>query len=282
MRVLIALLLCSAALSAQPRRIVSTSPSITETLFALGLGSRVAGVSTHCHYPPEVKSIPKVGGYVKPNVETILSLRPDLVIVQRAAHDLANQLARFNIRVAEVEPENLTEALQSIRAIGKAAGVETRAEQLVADIRARLDSLRLRTEKLPRRSLLFIVGRTPGRLDGIVAVGSGSYLNELIRIAGGRNALADALPAYPRISLETIIRLNPDVILDMGSMADTAVVTEEHKQSVLAMWKSQPMLKAVAGGRLFPVASDIYVVPGPRMIDAAVSFAQMLHPEEQW
>src|SRR5436190_6911427 len=123
MRILILLLMTGASLLAeQPQRIVSTSPSITEALFALGLGSRVAGVSTYCHFPSEVDRLPRVGTYLKPNVEVIARLKPDLVILQRLPNSARDQLRALSIPVAEIESGNLSQNLDSILAIGKAAG----------------------------------------------------------------------------------------------------------------------------------------------------------------
>ncbi len=142
--------------------------------------------------------------------------------------------------------------------------------------------IQARTRNRPRRSLLFVVGRTPGRLEGLIAVGRGSYLNAIIDIAGGRNVLADSPVDYPKISLETVLARNPDVIVDMGEMAETKGVTEERKQQVVALWRQRSSLQAVAAGRVYAVASDIFVVPGPRVVEAAEAFARMLHPEAGW
>jgi iron complex transport system substrate-binding protein len=279
MRALIAFFAAAVTLLAQPQRIVSTSPSITETLFALGLGERVVAVSQHCHYPPEVNRLPRVGSYIKPNVEVILGMRPDLVIVQSDAANAAAQLERVKLNVLRVEHGDLEQMFAGIRDIARRCGVPARGAKVEADIRARLEAIRHRTSKLPRRSLVFIVGRSPGTLENLIAVGKGSYLNELIAIAGGVNALAGTPMPYPKVSLESIIGLNPDVLVDMGDMAETVSVTEEHKRSVVALWNRHPTLKAVAQRRVFAVAADIFVVPGPRVAEAAEAFESMLHPE---
>jgi iron complex transport system substrate-binding protein len=279
MRCLIALLTLAAALQAQPRRIVSTSPSITETLFALGLGDRVIGVSQHCHYPQEVASRPKVGSYLRPNVEAIVALRPDLVIVQSNAADAALQLERMKLSVLRVDHGDLNSTFGGIRLIAARSGVSPRGATLEHELRARLTAIAQRTARFPRRSLVFIVGRSPGTLDNLTAVGKASYLNELIDIAGGTNALAGAAMPYPKISLESMFALNPDVLIDMGDMAETVGVTDAHKRSVVAMWNRHAALKAVQQKRVFAVASDIFVVPGPRIVDAAEAFEKMLHPE---
>jgi iron complex transport system substrate-binding protein len=276
MRALIALLTLATAVPAQPRRIVSTSPSVTETLFALGLGDRVVAVSQHCHYPPEAVQRPKIGSYLRPNVEAIVAHRPDLVIIQAKMPDsVAGQLTRVKLPVLEVEHGTLDTMFAGIRAIAARAGVPERGAKLESEIRARLDAVRRRTAALPRRSLVFIVGRAPNSLDNLIAVGKGSYLNELIAIAGGVNALATTALPYPKLSLESMLGLNPDVLVDMGDMAETTGVTDDHKRAVVALWRRHPALKS----RVYAVASDIFVVPGPRVAEAAEAFAQMLHPE---
>jgi iron complex transport system substrate-binding protein len=212
-------------------------------------------------------------------VEAIVALRPDLVILQSLPDSAGPQLARMKLNLLEVDHGNLDYSLSSIQTIGDRCGVGDRGVKLILEMRSRLDAIRQRTAKAPRRSLVFIVGRTPGRLDGLIAVGKGSYLNELIEIAGGVNALAGTPLPYPKISLEAMLGMNPDVLVDMGDMADTLSVTEEHKREVVALWGRYPALKAVSGKRVYAVASDIFVVPGPRIVDAAAAFERMLHPE---
>jgi iron complex transport system substrate-binding protein len=274
-RILMTLLAACASLWAQPQRIVSTSPSITETLFALGLGSRVAGVSTYCHFPAEAARLPRVGTYLKPNIEVIARLKPDLVIVQRLPHSVRDQLKGLSIPVAEVDSGDLKQNLASILVIGKAAGAERAAQALVARINSQLSAMGTKAKDSPR-SVAFVVGRTPGKLEGLVVAGGGSYLSELISIAGGANVFADSSQAYVKTSLESILRRNPDVLIDMGEMADTVGVTELAKRNVVNLWSGQPTLKAVRERHVFAVASDIFVVPGPRMVDAAQSFVGML------
>jgi iron complex transport system substrate-binding protein len=280
MRILIVLLMTVVSLVAeQPRRIVSTSPSITETLFALGLGSRVVGVSTYCHFPAEVNRLPKVGTYLKPNVEVIARLKPDLVILQRLPNSAREQLRALSIPVAEIDSGDLRQNLDSILAIGKAAGAEPPARALIERINQQLAELRRSKSNQALRSVAFIVGRTPGSLEGLVVVGGGSYLSELMTVAGGRNVFADASQAYVKTSLESLVRRNPEVLIDMGEMAETVGVTENSKRAVVRLWGTQPSLKAVRERRVYAVASDIFVVPGPRMVDAAQAFAEMLSNE---
>lgn len=274
-----ALLLAAAASYAQPRRIVSATPSITEMLFAVGAGSRVVGDTTFCRYPEEAKRLPKIGSYTEPNYEAILGLRPDLVIIQENPIGMTGKLTGMGLHVLELNQTSVDDIFNSIEKIGKAVGNEDKARALAASMHSELDAIRARTSKLPRKRLMFLVGRTPNALEGLIAVGKASYLNELFAIAGGRNIFDDALSAYPKVTFEEILARDPDVIIDMGEMADTQGVTEADKRRVVALWSRYSGLKAVKTNRVHAVASDIYVVPGPRMVQAAREFARMLHPE---
>ncbi|MCC7174765.1 MAG: ABC transporter substrate-binding protein [Bryobacterales bacterium] len=279
MRLAMVWLAAAAICLAQPRRIVSTAPSITEMLYALGLGGRVAGVTTFCRYPPEAAAKPKIGNYLRPNAETILSLRPDLVIVESSMLHQNGALSRLGLNLLEVNDSTVDGIYQSVRSIGRAAGVPARAEQVCSRTKRELEGLRERTRNLPRLRVLFVVGRTPGRLEDLIAAGAGSYLGELIELAGGRNAFHDAVVPYSRVSLEEVLSRNPDVIIDMGEMARAGGVSEEEKRGVAALWGRNPTLRAVRSGRVFAVASDIFVVPGPRVAEAARRIAALLHPE---
>lgn len=275
MRFLIPLLAALSAFAQQ--RIVSTSPAITETLFALGAGDRVVGVSEYCHYPPAALKRPKIGSYLKPNIETILRLEPDLVIIERLPGTALEQLRSTGLRVEQVFFGDVALNLKTMAQIAAVAGRVEAGRALNGRVTDALKQVEATRKAQGRRSVLFIVGRTPGRLDGMVAVGKGSYLNELIAMAGGRNIMADSVVAYPKVSLESVVRLRPDVIIDMGDMADTVGVTEAHKRSVEALWKSRPDIPS----RVHAVASDIFVVPGPRMADAAREFLRLIQGENK-
>jgi iron complex transport system substrate-binding protein len=248
-------------------------------LYALGLGDRVVGVTTYCHYPPEAAKKPKIGDYLYPNLETIVSLRPDFVVTEVSGVRRPGSLSALHLNVVEINDGNLAGIYDSIQRIGKAAGVPERANALCAQIRASLDAIQKKAAPLPRRRILFLVGRTPGRIEDLIAAGRTSYLNELIDIAGGVNVFRDSAAAYGKIPLEELLARNPEVIVDMGEMSQTVGVTEEQKREVVALWSRYPELAAVREHRVFAVAADIFVVPGPRVVDAARAFARMLHPE---
>lgn len=273
LRISLFFLLASSALA---QTIVSTAPSFTEILYALGLGDKVAGVSQHCHYPPAVQALPRVGSYIRPNVEAIARLKPAYVLVNADQRNAIEQLKALGIQTVALKNEGLPELLNSIREIAKTFGIAPKGEKLVDSIQSSLNTIEKAHAGQKTPTLLFVVGRTPGRLEGLVAVGKGSFLNELIRIAGGRNVLADSPVAYPRLSLESVHRLNPDVIVDMGDMAETTGVPASHLVAVRGLWATQSTLEAVQKGHVFAVAADIFVVPGPRIAEAAQQFANML------
>jgi ABC-type hemin transport system substrate-binding protein len=262
--------------AATPARIVSTSPSITETLFALGLGDRVVGVSTYCRYPEAATTLPKVGTFLRPDAEVIARLKPDLVIVHAGPHDVVRQLGTLGIPSATVDRGTLPSVYSSIRDIGAAAGAADRAERLVADLKRRLDRVRAAVAGRPRKRVLIIVGRRAGTLTDLIGVGNGSYLSDLVEIAGGVNVLA-GLSEYPHISMETVIRMAPDVIVDAGDMGDTAAERRRRETATFQAWNRQTAVAAVRARAIHPVMSDAFVVPGPRVIEVAGTLAAWLH-----
>ena len=262
-----------------PRRIVSTAPSITEMLYALDLGDRVVGVTTFCHYPPEVLDKPKIGTYMHPNFEVILATKPDLVVVLKEHRELGTKLKNFGLPVLALQHNDLKGIYDSMLVLGQRTGAAQAAQRRVAALRKQLDEIGSRAAALPRRSVMFVVGRTPATVRDLVVVGRNSFLNELISIAGGTNCFEDAPAFYPRIPREQVYARGPEVIIDMGDMGDTQQVSEEHRRSVVAIWKTLLILPAVQAERVYAVAEDFFVVPGPRVVDAARSLLAMIHPE---
>jgi iron complex transport system substrate-binding protein len=263
-----------------PARIVSTSPSITETLFALGLGDRVVGVSTYCRYPPAVAALPKVGTFLKPDAETIARLKPDLVFVHKGPNNVLTQLGTLGIKTAVVDRGSLPSVFATIRQISTAANVADRGERLVSDLNAGLDRVKASVAGRTPRKVLIIVGRRTGTLTDIIAVGPGSYLDGIATIAGGSNVLASTTLEYPRISMETVISLAPDVIVDVGEMGESPADSDRRRQITEGLWRSQTLVKAVRDGGVHAVHDEAFVVPGPRIVEVARTMARWLHGVE--
>jgi len=260
-----------------PSRIVSTSPSITETLFALGLGDRVVGVSTYCRYPAQVQSLPKVGTFLKPQPETITRLKPDLVYVHAGPNTALAQLTALGLRTAVVDRGTLPSVFSTIRQISAAAAVPERGDALVRDIQASLDRVKSTVAGQPARRVLVIVGRRTGTLTDMIAVGPGSYLHDLIGIAGGDNVMGSVKLEYPRVSMETVISLKPDVIIDVGEMGETPDSSEQRRTVTELLWAKQPLVTAVRNGGVHAVVDEAFVVPGPRVVDVAHTMAAWFH-----
>lgn len=279
MRFLCSLLVTASLYAAPPQRIVSTGPSITEILFALGLGPRVVGVTQYCNYPPEAKKVRRIGTWMTPNMEAILESRPDLVIVQKTGiHDDARYRA-MKLGTMLLRLDSINDILQSIRQIGAATGTEARASQLAATIERELDAIRKRVAGRRPTKAMFIVGRTPGALEGLIAVGKRSYLTEVMDVAGGENIFDDSVVGYPKVVHESILARNPEVIIDMGEHPDARPISEKQIQSEIALWRKYPSLPAVKNNRVHIVSSDLFVHAGPRVIDLARVLAKLFHPE---
>jgi iron complex transport system substrate-binding protein len=262
----------------RPRRIVSTAPSITEALFALGLGSQVVGVSRFCDFPPEVQKLPKVGTYIKPDPEAIARLAPDLVILQGDPTELTNRLDALHIAFVEVPHGTLNDVFTGIEIIARASGSPDLAAPLVGKIKSGLDAIQTKAKALPSPRVIVIANRRQGMLADLVAIGPDNYVNQILEIAGGINALAKpGLPQYPHISLETVLRENPDVIIDLSGSQETEAARQAARAATLSLWRQNEELTAVRNGHVYIGTSNALLVPGPRSVEAAQKLFDYVH-----
>lgn len=257
--------LCPAA---EPRRIISTAPSITEVLYALGLGDRIAGVTQYCRFPADAQKKPKIGSFLEPDFERILSLKPDLVLVIKNPIQVAERLRKLGVRAEEVNQDSVADILRSIELIGKWTGTEAAAVRLSVDLRSQLDQIRAKSQGKPRKTALFLVGRSPGTLQGMVGVGPRTFIDELVSLAGGENLLKNSPIQYPKVSVEQIMAGDPQVILDMGDFAHIEGKPLEAQKQFLALWAKYPQLRAVRTKQVIQIDSDVFIHPGPRMGEA--------------
>ncbi len=265
----------TAGLAAAPQRIISIAPSVTEILYGLGAFDRVVAVSDYCTYPPAVKSLPRVGGWRTPNLERLAALRPDLVVMTDAqAPFIQDQLQQLGIRTLVTPSQTVGDALNAMEAIGRAAGKEREAKTLAEATKSALDRVRNRARNLPHPTVLCVVDRTPGTLRDLYAATRGSFLAELIEIAGGRVIAAPAHAGYAKISKEAVLTHNPDVIIDLvhGTKGKLA-------EELAAVWRDLPELKAVRTGRVYPVRADFVPHASQRIAETVILFARLLHPQ---
>jgi iron complex transport system substrate-binding protein len=224
-----------------------------------------------------VLSLPKVGTYTKPDPEKIALLHPDLVIIQKSATSLMERLSALGIRHAEIKVGSLADIYSMIRDIGGAIALPDKAAKLNADIRTKLDTLRAESAGKPRPTVLIVVGRTPGLLTNLIAVGPAAYLGELLEIAGGENVLKETTIAYPHISLETVVRSDPDVILDASMMGDPGIGPGVLETRLRQPWLDHRELSAVRNGMIFGLTSEPLTTPGPRVVDAIGIIRSRIH-----
>jgi len=262
-----------------PWRIVSTVPSVTETLFALGLGDRVVGVSSFCRYPAEVERLPKIGGTLDQNYEAIELLQPDLIVLLQGASDNEQKLRRLGFKTLAVEHRTIEGILESLTTIGQACGAEEQAQRVAARIHSRMDAMkRERAERRgPRPGVLLVVGRTRGggRLADVVIAGKEGHLTRCLELAGGENVYQGDLP-FPSMSVEGLLALRPDLIIEFIPEAQAALASPA---MLTADWRALDSTPAVRDGRIHAITEDRLSVPGPDFIVLAERFAELIQRE---
>jgi iron complex transport system substrate-binding protein len=264
-----------------PARIVSMSPNVTETLFALGLGDRVVGVSRYCTYPPEAQTKAQVGGYLDPNYEAILALEPDLVMLPAENEEFVLRFRKLGLATLTVRHNSIEEVLDSIATIGRRCGAQDQAGRLVAGIRNRIDAIARKTAGLARPRVMLVVERTlgAGRAENVCIAGADRFMNQLVEMAGGVNCCGERRVGFPTVSLEGILQMNPQVILDL-------VATDRQgkyaRETLLADWRALGQVEAVRDGRVWLVDDDYVFIPGPRLALSVERLARLIHPELKW
>jgi len=259
-----------------PRRIISLVPATTEMLFVMGAGNRIAGVSNYDRFPADVARLPKVGGLLDPDIERLLSLKPDLVIVYDTQTDLKRQLERTRIPMFGYVHRGLPDITETMRALGQRIGMTAEAAAAAARIEQQLMAIRARVAGRPRPRTLLIFGREPGTLRHIDASAGYGFLHDLLELAGGSDVLGDLSKQTVEMSTEMILARAPDVILELH-YGDS--LKPEQFDAERRVWNALPSVPAVRNNRVFLLSGDEFVVPGPRIVIAAERFARALHPE---
>lgn len=265
----------------QCRRIVSLAPSITETLYALGLGDRVVGVPRDCNYPPEVRDKPKIGGYYNPNYEAILVLKPDLVVMLDEHVQALPGFKKLKLETLAVSHQTIEGVIDSFRTIGRVCGRGIEGRRLADDFERRLRRIREKTQYLSKPRVLMALDRTrgSGHLADVYVVGGDDYFDRMIELAGGQNAYTDRRVRYPILSPEGMLSLNPDVIIELVC---EAVLGQVDRNKIVDDWNDLGQVEAVRNGRIRVFDQDYATVPGPRCILLIEDMARALHPEVNW
>ena len=255
---------------------ITLAPHLTETVFALGQGSRVIAVGSYDDYPPEVAMLPKAGGYVDPDLEKITLLNAELLIVQ-GRHPKITEYARLKgAPLLSVDMDSLDGIDRGIGEIGRALGCEQEAEELRAHIRGDLDHVRTSVAGLRRPKVLIITMRHDHTLNTLYTAHGGSFVSEMVDVAGGDNVYADAPTTYPEASKETVVLKSPEVILEFHA---GEIMNDRERQRFIEDWRQLPSLPAVQNGRVYVVTEPHAVRPGPRIGEIAGLLAGLLHPD---
>jgi iron complex transport system substrate-binding protein len=255
---------------AHPNRIVSLSPSITEILFSLGLEEQIVGVSNHSDFPPEAVSKPRVGSYINPSVERTISLNPDLIVATAAGNpkEFVERMEGLGLSIYTVYPKDFDGILRSIWHIAEITGRQQWAVQIIEDMKGRKERIFHLTSDQNRPKVFLQIGMEP-----LITVGRGSFADNVISLAGGRNIAGGESIKYPRYSIEEVLVKAPDVIIitSMDPKGDTRELTER--------WNRWTTIPAVRARRVFVIDSDLIDLPSPRIIDGLEVMAGILHPE---
>ena len=256
--------------SGPPQRIVSVAPNVTEILFALGLEDRLVGVSNYCQYPPQAKKIEKIGGYINPSLEKIVALRPDLVvgIAEGDLRTFVDKLAGLKVPVYITNPRDALEVLTSIRKIGEVTFAPEPARRIVRSMEEKIGSIRDKAQGRRRPRVLHILDFNP-----LISAGKGTFVDDLIRLGGGRNVAEAATGKYPRFSMEEVLVQDPEVIL-LASMKSGDPLVKQRR-----WWERWKTISAVKQGRVYVLDSDLIHRPSPRMAEGLEKVAKAIHPE---
>ena len=254
-----------------PERIVSHVPSITEMLFSLGLGERIVGVSDYCDYPEEAKLKPKVGNYFDPSIENIVALNPELVLTDGHSESI-KQLDNLGITYLVIDPKDIDSILKDIELLGKATGIEGRAEKLIKDMKNNISEVLNRVKDSPSVRVLYIIDATD--LNNPWTAGPGSFIDSLINMAGGENIAAKAPSAWVQFSIEEIVSSDPEIII-LPAKHGTAFTSPELLKTHPA-WRE---ITAVKQDRICIIDGDLVERTGPRIVQGLEEMAKIIHPE---
>jgi iron complex transport system substrate-binding protein len=256
-----------------PSRIVSMAPNLTEILFALGLDARIVGVTQDSDYPPAALDKPRVGTFWQPNIEAIIASKPDLVVTLafEQQKELARRLQRIGYKCLTVNIEKIEDFFQAVAALGAATAADQQAQELSRRIKTQIHRFQEATAGLPRVKVLWVVQREPLRIAP-----RDTFINEMIELAGGENAVGPSLHNYPPIGAEQVIAVAPETIIEPVMVPGPP---QEQQRQALAYWQKFTNVPAVVSRRIYVIDGDVVSRPGPRLPEGIETIAKCLRPE---
>jgi len=262
-----------AALPARAERIVSMAPSLTEILFALGLDEEIVGVTLFSDYPPAAAEKPQVGTFVQPNVEAVVAARPNLIVTLGSVQhkNLAERLKRIGYNTLPVETEKVSDLFTAIAEIGAAADKQRQADELIRSIKAKLEALSRLVGTQAKVRVLWVVQREPLRVAG-----RDTFVNEMIELAGGENAIGPTIHKYPPLGAEQVIASGAEVIVEPAMGGEDL---DAQREVALRYWGKFRNLPAVANNRIYVIRGDTVSRLGPRLYEGTETIARCLRPQ---
>ena len=252
-----------------PQKIVSLSPSNTEILFALGAGDRVVGVTSYCDYPEEAKKVEKMGDYEGPNMELIMKAQPDVVLAGYVQEELVKNLERMGIPVIVTEAESFEAIYQSISLIGKVTGTDAEAEKITAEMKSKIAEIEAKTKDKEKPTVFYLVWKDP-----LMTAGSKTFINDVIKAAGGIN-IAEKVDGWAKYSAEELIKDNPEILVAALHSTDKGMTKEDLSKNQIFS-----KLECVKKGKVYVMSDDnIISRPGPRIVKAIEEMAGVFYEE---
>jgi iron complex transport system substrate-binding protein len=252
------------------KRIISLAPSITEILFALGLNEEIVGVTSFCDYPETASTKPRIGGFINPSIEKIVSSKPDLIIAIRDGNrwETIHRLNELGFPVYVVDPRNFDGVMRTIRNIGEIVEKRDASVRIIQNMVTRKENILNLTQSLSKPRVFFQVGDVP-----IITVGRGTLANDLIRLAGGENISEDEPVNYPLYSIETVMLKAPEVII-ISSME-----SKRDCMSLIKKWQDWKNIPAIKRKSIYVIDSNLVDRPTPRIIEGLEAMVKMIHTE---
>jgi iron complex transport system substrate-binding protein len=242
------------------------APNITEMIYDIHAQDQLVGVTDFCKFPAEARLKPKVGGWLNPNYEKILSLKPDLVIALRFHGETVDTLEKLKIPVLVLDCQTIGDILEAYQVLGKKLGHEEDARRGRETLEQRLEKAQGLARKHKPVSVLFIIGHTPGTLDQLYGVGPKNFVDELVTLMGGVNILSDAHEPYPLVSKEELFKRDPEVIIDSIPSSE---MNPNQLKAERQTWNKFSNLRAVQKNQVYTLTQDEYLIPGPTLAGLA-------------
>ena len=257
-----------------PKRIVSLSPNLTQVIYALGDLDQVVGVTIYDEFPEQVKDLPKVGGWINPNYEAILALKPDLVVLMKDQYiSFGEKLNNLGLKTFTAKSnDSINDIIDSISELGEILNKTQEAERLSLYIDSNLKEIGKKTKNTKKKRVLIVVGRNPGTLEDIYVIGTNNYINELITLAGGENVVKNERNAL-KITKEAVFSFNPDVIIEINHLK------MDRENEIIEIWNNLNQINAVKNDQVYILSSKVLLHPSQRIVEGANVLTEVLHPE---